>query len=70
MFFIKKPYHNEKTISMITSKSMNSLDEDKKIVRHWKEEWEKNKEKRIKFLKENPGIFKNESGEKNEFEKN
>lgn len=61
LFYVRNPKWDG-DLSKITSKSLDSLDEDKKIINYWKSVWSKNKEKRRKFLEENPGLFKEKSG--------
>jgi hypothetical protein len=61
LYYVKNPKWNDE-LSRITSNSLDSLDDSKKIITYWKKEWEDNKEKRRKFFEKHPDIFKNKAG--------
>ncbi len=63
LFHVRNPKWNDE-LSKITSKSLDELDDNAKIIRYWKDDWEKNKENRRKFLEKNPDLFKDNSGGK------
>ena len=63
LFCARNPKWNDE-LSKITSKSLDELDDNAKIIRYWKDDWEKNKENRRKFLEKNPDLFKDNSGGK------
>jgi len=61
LFCARNPKWND-NLSKITSKSLDNLDSNAKMIRYWKAEWDKNKESYRAFLKKNPGLFRDNSG--------
>ncbi len=63
LFCSRNPKWND-DLSKITSKSLDELDDDAKIIKYWKEEWIKNREKRRIFREKHPDLFRDDSGGK------
>jgi len=63
LFCSRNPKWNDE-LSKITSKSLDDMDDDVKIIKYWKDNWAKNKERRRKFFEKNPDLFKDTSGGK------
>jgi len=61
LFCSRNPKWNDE-LSKITSKSLDNLDDEKIIIKFWKDYWEKNREKRRKFHEKHPDLFKDNSG--------
>lgn len=52
------------SLSLIASKSVDSLDDASTILKYRKKEWEQNREKRERFFKEHPGVFNKRGGKR------
>lgn len=61
LFCSRNPKWND-DLSRITSKSLDDLDDDMKIIRYWKDNWVKNRENRRKFREKHPDLFRDKSG--------
>jgi hypothetical protein len=57
VFYVRNPKWNS-GLSKMTSKSIDSLDDESKIIQYWKTEWENTKEERRIFNEKNPNLFK------------
>lgn len=63
LFCVRDPKRQDE-LSKITSKNLDVLDDNIKIIQYWKKDWEKNKESRRKFFEKNPDLFKEQTGGK------
>ena len=63
LFCSRNPTWND-DLSKITSKSLDELDDDAKIIKYWKENSIKNRENRRIFREKHPGLFRDDSGGK------
>ena len=63
LFCSRNPKWND-DLSKITSKSLDELDDDAKIIKYWKENSIKNKENRRIFREKHPDLFRDDSGGK------
>jgi len=61
LFYVRNPKWND-TLSKTASTSLDNLDDEKMIIKFWKDDWEKNREKRRKFHEKHPDLFKDNSG--------